>query len=157
METEKTLSDRELYKRRAYASDATTSRAAIASSAAELDLCGELGDGAIGPTPPLTVDCNASRDGQCVPVETPAQPWEYAVGLWDEGVWARIDYRRVDPHRYHYALAWKRLENGECESRASVFGDIDGDGIFSTYERVVNYPGPPEWDGEMTHVVNAYE
>lgn len=157
MDTEKTLSDTELLKRQAYASDAKISRAAIASDAAELDLCGELGDGTVGPTPPLAIDCNASPDGRCVPVEAPAQPWEYAVGLWDEGVWGRIGYSRVDPHRYHYALSWKRLENGECENRARVVGDLDGDGIFSTYEGVSKLPGPSEWDGEMNRFVNPLE
>ncbi len=157
METEKTLSDRELLMRQAYASDAKISLAAIPSDAGQIDLCVLLGDGAIGPTPALNVDCNDAPDGRCVPTEDPTQPWEYHVRLWDEGVWGRIGYQRVDPHRYHYSLSWKRLQNGECENRASVFGDLDGDGIFSTYESVSKLPGPPEWDGEMIHIVNPLE
>ena len=157
VETEKAVRGAELEKRKAYSSDARTSVPMIISDAEQLDLCAEFGDGAVGPTPSIDVDCNAAPDGMCAPVEGPTNAWEYPRALWEEGVWKKIGYRRHGPHHYHYSLEWKTLENGECENRARVFGDLDGDGIFSTYEGVAKLPGPPEWNGEMRKVKNPLE
>ena len=148
VDTEETLQGAELELRKAYAADAMVSMTAIASSAQDIDLCASTGDrGSIGPTPPMTVDCNAAEDGQCAPVHNPKQPWEYNAALWNGDVWTAIRYVRDIPHRYHHALEWKLLENGKCEHRARIFGDLDGDGIFSTYEMVGEYPGPPRMGG----------
>jgi len=156
-ETEKTLRGAELQRRKAYASDAMSSGTSIASGAQEVNLCASLGDGSIGPTPPIRVDCNAAKDGRCAPVEHPEHPWEYSSKLWDDDVWTAIGYSRSEPHRYHNAIVWKTLENGECEVRARIFGDIDDDSVYSTYEVAGTLPGPPEWNGEKTHSVFPLE
>lgn len=105
----------------------------------------------------MHINCNAAKDGQCVPADNPEKPWEYSIKLWDDDVWTAIGYSRSEPHRYHESLVWKTRQDGECEVRARVFGDIDDDGIYSTYEAVGKLPGPPEWNGASTHTVHALE
>ena len=75
VDTEETLQGAELELRKAYAADAMVSMTRMATSAQDIDLCASTGaNGSIGPTPPMSVDCNAAEDGQCAPVENPKQP-----------------------------------------------------------------------------------
>lgn len=94
--------------------------------------------GAVGPTPPLTLDCNRSPSKQCSSTFLPrAVPASYWRGLWDaEAMWRAIGFALDRPHRYHYALS-TALEPGPralCRFRARAHGDLDGDGVFSTIE-----------------------
>lgn len=157
VDTEATLSSVELEKRTAYTSEAKIQRVAISYLAGELNLCEELGDGSVGPTPPLEVDCNASPKGDCVAVAVPSAAFEYEAGLWDTGVWKKIDYSLVGPTRYHFGLTWKTQPDGSCENRVKALGDLDADGIFSTFEAVSKMPGPKEWGGQMTRETHALE
>jgi type IV pilus assembly protein PilA len=41
----------------------------------------------------------------------------------------------TDPHYFHYDFRWASVGEGACQFTAQAFGDLDGDGIYSTYER----------------------
>ncbi|HVI03335.1 MAG TPA: hypothetical protein VM869_31780 [Enhygromyxa sp.] len=96
--------------------------------------------GEAGPTPPLSISCHAGDGGRCRPTEgQSARPGEYPRTAWSEDpIWSAIDYRPdregTGSHRYHYALTTE-LVQGQCRVRARALGDLDGDGVFSTYER----------------------
>jgi hypothetical protein len=96
--------------------------------------------GEAGPTPALSVSCHAGAGGRCRPVAGPPEgPGEYASAVWSEDrIWSVLDYRPVTEgtgsHRYHYAFTAELVQDG-CRVRARALGDLDGDGVFSTYER----------------------
>ncbi len=99
----------------------------------------KIGKGSSGIVPPLSVDCSKGPDGKCVPVPGGSdKPGHYAAELWtDNNAWNGLNFQMEQPHYYHYAF---RYENGgegfgQCQFTAQAFGDLDGDGVFSTYER----------------------
>ncbi len=92
-----------------------------------------------GVVPPLSVDCSAGPQGKCVPSSSPGKPWEYDENVWGKNsVFGEIGFEKTEPHRFHYAV---RAENdlddtyGACQFTVQAFGDLDGDGVFSTFER----------------------
>ncbi len=105
----------------------------------------------------METDCNASPDGKCVPVSSPSQAWEYPAGLWEHDVWKKIDYELEGPTRYHFGLSWKTQPDGSCENRVKILGDLDADGIYSTFEGVSKLPGPAEWGGDMSRETHIFE
>ena len=66
------------------------------------------------------------------------KPWEYAYPTAAEDpVWDMWRARgRVPPNKthFHYQLKWRTKDN-ECRFTAIAFGDLDDDGIYSTYEQ----------------------
>lgn len=95
--------------------------------------------GGSGIVPPLSVDCSKGPGGRCVPVPGGSdEPGHYAVELWgDNRVFNELNFAMEMPHYFHYSF---RYENdptgfGTCQFTAQAFGDLDGDGTFSTYER----------------------
>ncbi len=92
-----------------------------------------------GIVPPLSVKCAAGPDGNCVPSSDPSEPWEYDASTWeDNAVFGPLRFKMDKPHRYHYAIRAKNYpENlyGACEFTAQAFGDLDDDGVVSTFER----------------------
>lgn len=95
--------------------------------------------GEAGPTPPLSLRCGEGPNGMCVPVQgEPRGPGEYSVDLWhDDPVWRELNFVRDQPHAFHYGLRWANDPRGfgNCMFTAQAFGDLDDDGLFSTYER----------------------
>ena len=96
--------------------------------------------GSVGPTPPLSLDCAAGPEGRCVPLEKPEGPGSYAVQVWwdDRGAWNGLNFQMETPHSFHYAFSWSNAETGygACKFTAQAFGDLDADGVYSTFERV---------------------
>jgi hypothetical protein len=96
--------------------------------------------GEAGPTPKLSVSCHAGDGGRCRPVEgEPAGLGEYSVDAWSKDpIWSALDYRPdrfgTGSHRYHYAFT-AELAGLTCRVRVRAAGDLDGDGLFSSYER----------------------
>lgn len=96
--------------------------------------------GTAGPTPALSVACHSGDGGRCRPTKTqPDQPGEYPLALWSEDpIWRALDYRPdrdgTGSHRYHYEFT-AELAQDQCRVRVSAHGDLDGDGVFSLYER----------------------
>ena len=92
-----------------------------------------------GIVPPLSVDCSGGPEGKCVPTSSPSKPWEYDASAWGNNpVFGRIGFEKTEPHRFHYSVrAENYLDNayGACQFTAQAFGDLDGDGVFSTFER----------------------
>lgn len=76
----------------------------------------------VGPTP--TDPCCTLPGGQCLtdPVE------------WDHGTWIALDFSIADPHWFNYSyLAAGEGVGAQFTARAN--GDLDCDGIESTFER----------------------
>ncbi|MEM7154566.1 MAG: hypothetical protein AAF799_17090 [Myxococcota bacterium] len=95
--------------------------------------------GSAGTTPPISVDCSQGPDGRCVPVAgRPSEPWEYDISLWtDNEVWNGLNFMQEMGHSFHYNFVYTNTDSGygSCQFTAQAFGDLDGDGVFSTYER----------------------
>jgi hypothetical protein len=95
--------------------------------------------GEAGPTPPLTLRCAEGPGGKCVPVKGPPKgPGEYSIDLWlDDPVWRELGFVQDQPHAFHYGFRWANDPRGfgTCMFTAQAFGDLDDDGLFSTYER----------------------
>jgi hypothetical protein len=95
--------------------------------------------GEAGPTPPLSLRCAEGPGGRCVPVEgTPDGPGEYSMDLWlKDPVWREIGFVQEQPHSFHYGFRWANDPSGQgtCMFTAQAFGDLDDDGLFSTFER----------------------
>lgn len=95
--------------------------------------------GEAGTTPPISVDCSQGPGGRCVPVAgRPSEPWEYDIALWnDNEVWNGLNFMQEMGHSFHYNFVYTNTDTGygSCQFTAQAFGDLDGDGIFSTYER----------------------
>jgi len=143
IDSEKTLSSKELYMRRSEASAAKVLMANIPAIANQEELCTKIPSGAVGPTPPISVKCSSNPKRLCVPVSSPTEPWEYNLALWAEAGWSTIGFSLEDPHPYHAKLSWDTLEDGSCTYHVQLFGDLDGDGIYSTFER--EHPYPEDW------------
>lgn len=94
-------------------------------------------EGETGITPPLAVACAKAPGGKCTPGGSGAGG--YDPKLWTENpVWSALRFEMLDPHFFHYNFAWKNDPSGQgkCQATAQAFGDLDGDGVYSTYERV---------------------
>jgi hypothetical protein len=95
--------------------------------------------GESGITPPLSVDCSKGPGGRCMPVAgEPAGAGEYPMALWtDDQVWNALNFQLEQAHYFHYNFRWANKGEGfgSCQFTAQAFGDLDGDGVYSTYER----------------------
>lgn len=123
------------------------------SRAIKRHLCPNDGheQGAAGLTPPASVDCNEGPDAECVPAIADT-PGHYDAAEWqDNTIWKAMGFDQKDAHAFHYDFKYENFpgELGGCQFTAQAFGDLDADGVFSTYERVgiadegrVEEPGP---------------
>ncbi len=94
--------------------------------------------GESGIAPPLDIDCSAGPAGRCLPAaDTAKLPGYYPLALWFGDVWSGLNFQQEQGHFFHYNFIWKNAESGfgACQFTAQAFGDLDGDGVFSTYER----------------------
>lgn len=94
--------------------------------------------GTAGITPPLSLDCNAGPGGNCVPTVGGGGPGIYDARLWqDNPVWKQLGFEVVTAHAFHYDFKWTNSGTGfgTCQFTAQAFGDLDGDGVWSTFER----------------------
>lgn len=90
-------------------------------------------------TPPLSVNCNDGPGGRCVPTQGPTdKPGHYDISLWtDNPVWDGLNFIQDEPHAFHYRFVYENSPGGfgACMFTAQAFGDLDNDGVFSTFER----------------------
>lgn len=95
--------------------------------------------GSAGITPPLSVNCNEGPKGRCVPVMgEPKGPGEYSLSAWsDNEVWSGLNFTQEQGHYFHYDFRWENDPSGfgGCKFTAQAFGDLDDDGVFSTFQR----------------------
>ena len=95
--------------------------------------------GSAGITPPLSVKCSDGPDGRCVPVAgEPKGPGQYSMDAWTKNkVWNGLNFMQEQGHYFHYDFRWVNdpAGYGGCKFTAQAFGDLDEDGVFSTFER----------------------
>ncbi len=98
---------------------------------AEHGRCPEGLTGSAGVTPPLSVNCNDGEGGRCLP----GAP-DYGAELWnDNDTWQALGFSIKDGHYFHYDVEWTQDESGVCQFVIKAYGDLDDDGVFSTFER----------------------
>lgn len=87
-------------------------------------------DGEAGVTPPISVNCNDGPAGRCTAGDA------YDSSAWgDNEVWSALGFEMAEGHYFHYNIRWGQDQAGACQFTAQAFGDLDDDGVFSTYER----------------------
>ena len=77
----------------------------------------------VGPTPRLEA-VTAARGKRIV------EP----AGGWDDPSWQALSFAMGEPHHYAYQFISSGIAT-QSEFTARALGDLDGDGIFSTFER----------------------
>ena len=95
---------------------------------------GSVPEGEAGFTPPLGHACAGPAE-TCMPALSGAG--SYDPGLWtDNPTWRQLGFSEKRPHRFHYNVRWRYDERADgCQFTAQAFGDLDDDGVFSTFER----------------------
>lgn len=89
--------------------------------------------GQAGVTPPLSLNCNSGQGGRCS--ADGADPAAYPQAEWtDNPVWGAFGFEPGGGHYFHYDFQWTEKDGG-CQFTAQAFGDLDDDGVFSTFER----------------------
>lgn len=97
---------------------------------------GERGEA--GMTPSLSIDCNEGPDAGCTPYGLAASG-SYEAEEWsDNRVWRAMEFSQTKAHAFHYNFRYENFPGayGGCQFTAQAFGDLDSDGVFSTFERV---------------------
>ena len=119
------------YMRRSKTAEARVKIATMTDSLAEFHIengrCPGDGQpqGRAGLTPPRSAACSRPPNGRCDPSD----------GDWQNNpVWRELNFAPDGPHYFHYDFRWAE-ENGMCMFTAQAFGDLDDDGVFSTFER----------------------
>ena len=84
-----------------------------------------------GATPAMGTCCRAT-DGLCRPGGSGAGA--YANAQWDDPTWQALNFAISDPHYLSYRYESSGLRSA-ARFRASAHGDLDCDGVFSTFER----------------------
>lgn len=115
-------------------------------------------EGETGITPPLDVACGKASGGKCTPGGS--GDGGYDPKLWSESnVWSQLGFELQDPHYFHYNFKWKNdpSAQGSCQFTAQAFGDLDADGVYSTYEQVGSSIAGEVMPGGELHVENELE
>lgn len=92
--------------------------------------------GETGMTPPAAVACAKGPQGRCTPGG--AGEGGYDATLWStSNVWSQLGFQVETPHYFHYNFKWRNdpTGGGSCQFTAQAFGDLDDDGVYSTFER----------------------
>jgi hypothetical protein len=92
------------------------------------------------PTPALSVRCGDGPRGRCTPVMGAQKPGTYELADWTaDPVWLAIGFRHTGGHNFHYSYTYRNIPtpdgHGACEFTVRATADLDGDGIYSVYER----------------------
>lgn len=106
--------------------------------------------GSVGPTPPMSVRCRPGFGGGCTPSENPTQPWEYDIKLWNDPMWKHAQFEGAPGDHYHYRYEWAPNDDRlmPCAFTVQAFGDLDDDGVYSTFER--HFPPKGDYDNNPT-------
>jgi prepilin-type N-terminal cleavage/methylation domain-containing protein len=96
--------------------------------------------GEVGPTPSLAVRCADGPKGRCTPMAGASRPGTYELSEWTANpVWLDIGFRHTGGHHFHYSYRFRNLPtpdgHGACEFTVRATADLDGDGVWSVYER----------------------
>ena len=96
---------------------------------------GEPADVEAGVTPGFDIDCNTGAGGRCIPGDGGGM---YDIALWnDNAVWNGLNFLQESGHYFHYNFKAVNTTTGygDCQFTAQAFGNLDGDLIYSTFER----------------------
>jgi hypothetical protein len=101
----------------------------------------------IGWTPSLDLACTTGPGGRCTIGDD--RPAAYSPEVWTSKGWTALGFAVSEAHRFHYNFRATYIPDAHgCQFTAQAFGDLDGDGLFSTFERAgaadrvgVNAPG----------------
>jgi prepilin-type N-terminal cleavage/methylation domain-containing protein len=99
---------------------------------------GEPTGGEAGLTPDISHNCNKGPGGRCVPNVVGGVGGYYDINLWnDNAVWNSLNFLQEQGHYFHYNFLAlnERSGYGRCQFTVQAFGDLDDDGLFSTFER----------------------
>jgi hypothetical protein len=87
-----------------------------------------------GFTPPLELDCSLAPERRCSPIDMGGGLGQYDPALWTENaIWAALGFAKTSPHLFHYDFTTTNDLQGTCSFTAEAKGDLDGDGVFSSY------------------------
>ena len=92
-------------------------------------------EGKVGPTPPLSIDCNKGAGGRCIPASgVDGKDGYYAAQLWsDDPTWKEMEFKIEQGHFFHYSYTYDNTTPGECKFTVEATGDLDADGTSSRY------------------------
>ena len=85
--------------------------------------------------PPLEAKCYQGPKKQCIQTDSPKEPWEYRFPA-EEPAWAKLvehGWKVRQDAWTHMRVSWEK-QGEECVHRVRGLADMDGDGIYSTYE-----------------------
>jgi type IV pilus assembly protein PilA len=90
------------------------------------------------PRTPVSAVCASGPNGRCVP--NGAGAGSYALSEWDTDVWNALSFYQTQGHYFHYDFVYANTLTGfgSCQATAQSFGDLDGDGEWSTFERAMS-------------------
>jgi type IV pilus assembly protein PilA len=100
-----------------------------------------LAQGTTGTTPALGVACADGPGGRCIPFGGTgggATAGYYPISIWGSNTWNALNFQQEQGHYFHYRFNYLNTSNtghGECQFTAQAFGDLNGDDIYSTFER----------------------
>ncbi len=99
--------------------------------------CPTSREGESGITPPLGTHCAWGPAGRCLADDDDNTPGAYRPSSWtDNPLWTGLGFELHEPHHFHYSFRWRYdAEEHGCQFTAQAFGDLDDDGVFSTFER----------------------
>lgn len=88
-----------------------------------------------GVVPALDVHCARGPEWRCVPDGD--GPAGYSAEAWKHPAWRDLGMWTDVSHRFHYRLVGSEqaIGSGQCSFTVQAFGDLDDDGVFSTFER----------------------
>ncbi len=88
---------------------------------------------------PNAVNCNDGPGGHCVPGVGGTGPGAYDLSEWSNNrVWNDLNFQQEQAHFFHYNFVAANGDTtgyGNCMFTAQAFGDLDNDGVLSTFER----------------------
>jgi hypothetical protein len=93
--------------------------------------------GHVGPTPPLGACC-LGADHRCAP----------DAALWTDPIWQALEFRVAEPSQYSY-----EYRSDGKQFSADAYGDLDCDGVYSTFEMV----GSVSSDGTVTGAATMFK
>lgn len=92
--------------------------------------------------PPLEARCARGADRKCVVSDSPVEAHEYRRP--DDPFWRHFESLTKTfetPTHFHKRVAWGK-SRGQCRFTAAIYGDLDDDSVYSTYERIEVYDIP---------------
>lgn len=109
-----------------------TSGGGIGTQAAHKCPIGGLSATDAGLTPNSFATCVNGQGGRCTPEVN------YKLTEWNNnGTWNGLQFTQEQPHYFRYNFTYLNAGTGygTCQYTAQAFGDLDGDQVYSTYER----------------------